>query len=185
MSNSCSLNRDVNSAQSAHFRTGRLRKPNTKPKKGGDKSAVAGVKSVRQLGCVSLDAEPPESVTISRKGTQFLGPIRRVRFSRAALRQANIRESKGPSLNKNTSPCAMKYEDRSAEETERQERRSHSDAWRLAKIFHKLKETAKATFFSPSDERFCQSHPQESRRNESLWCTWSAGQTVPLPNWKP
>ena len=40
-------------------------------KKGGDKSAAAIVKSVRQLSCVSQDAEPPESVAISRKGTSF------------------------------------------------------------------------------------------------------------------
>ena len=75
--------------------------PNKRPKKGGDKSAVAILKSVRQLGCVSQDAEPPESVTISRKGTKVSGPIRRVRFTRAALRQANIRDNKGPSLGKN------------------------------------------------------------------------------------
>ena len=42
----------------------------------GDKSAVAFVKSVRQLGCVSQDAEPPVSVSISRKGKKVLGPIR-------------------------------------------------------------------------------------------------------------
>ena len=59
-----------------------------------DKSAVAIVKSARQLGCVSQDSEPPESVTISRKGTKVLGPIRRVRFTRATLRQANIRKTK-------------------------------------------------------------------------------------------
>ena len=73
--------------------------PNKRPKKGGDKSAVAIVKDVRQMGCVSQDVEPPESSAISRKGTTILGPIRRVRFTRTGLRQANIRENKGPSLN--------------------------------------------------------------------------------------
>ena len=58
------------------------------------------VKDVRQLGCVSQDAELPKSVSISRKGTNILGPIRPVRFTRVALRQANIREGKGSSLNK-------------------------------------------------------------------------------------
>ena len=71
---------------------------NQRPKKGGDQRAVAFVTDVRQLGCVSQDVEPPESVTISRTGTKVLGRIRRVRFTRAALRQANIRENKGPSL---------------------------------------------------------------------------------------
>ena len=46
--------------------------PNKRPMKGGDKSAVAIVKSVPQLGCVSQDTEPPESAAISRKGA-FLG----------------------------------------------------------------------------------------------------------------
>ena len=91
--------RDANSAQSAHFRTGRLRNTQQKTQKGGDISAVAVVKSVRQLGCVVQDVEPPESVTVSRNGPQVLGPNRQVRFTRAALRRANIRESKGPSLN--------------------------------------------------------------------------------------
>ena len=54
---------------------------NKKPKKGGDKSAVAIVESVRLLSCVSLDAEPPATAAISRKGTKVLGPIRRVRFT--------------------------------------------------------------------------------------------------------
>ena len=47
----------------------------------------------------------------------------------------------------------MKSEDRSQQETERQERRARGDAWRLARSILKLKEQDKATFFSPSDER--------------------------------
>ena len=46
----------------------------------------------------------------------------------------------------------MKFEDRSQEETERQERCARGDAWRFAKKIFKLKETEKATFYSPSDE---------------------------------
>ena len=64
-----------------------------------------------------------------------MASIRRVRFTRAALRQANIREE-GPSLNKiqvklphQRSPYVMKFEDRSQEETERQERCARGDAW--------------------------------------------------------
>ena len=94
--------------------------PNKKPKKGEGKSAVAIVKSVRQLSCVSRDTEPPYSTTISKMGKRVLEPIRRVRFTRAALRQANIREREGPSLGKiqvkiphQRSPNAMKFEDRS------------------------------------------------------------------------
>ena len=86
------------------------------------------MKDVRQLGCALQDTEPLESSSILRKSTKVLGPIRRVRFTRAALRQANIRENKGPSRGKmqvkllhQRSPYAMKFEDRSQEETERQE----------------------------------------------------------------
>ena len=46
----------------------------------------------------------------------------------------------------------MKFEDRSQEETERQERCARGDAWKLAKKIYKLKEKDKATFHSPSDE---------------------------------
>ena len=50
------------------------------------------------------------------------------------------------------SPYAVKFEDRSREETERQERCARGDACRLAKSIFKLKETDKTTFFSPTNE---------------------------------
>ena len=50
------------------------------------------------------------------------------------------------------SPYAVKFEDRSQEETERPERCARGDAWRLVKIIFQLKEREKATFFSPPDE---------------------------------
>ena len=119
---------------------------------------MAKVGDVRQLGCVLQDTEPPESSLILRKGTRVLGPFRRVRFTRVALRQANIRASKGPSLNKiqvklphQRSPYAVKFEDRSEEETERQERCASGDTWRLAKNIYKPKEK-KNYIFSPADE---------------------------------
>ena len=82
--------------------------PNTKPNKGGDKSAVAAVKDVRHLGCVVQDAEPPESSLSSRKGPKVLGPIRRVRFTRATLRQSNIAWS--DSTQKSSSAQPLRYE---------------------------------------------------------------------------
>ena len=110
---------------------------------------------------MSQDAESPESVTISRRGTEDVGPIRRVRFTRASLRQPNIRDDKGPSLNKiqvksshQRSPYTVKFEDQSHEETEGQERCASGDAWTFAKNIFKLKETEKATFYLPSDEWF-------------------------------
>ena len=64
------------------------------------------MKSVRQLGCVSQDAEPPESVSFLRKGTKVFGLIRR--------------DNKAPPLHKiqvkrshQRSPYSVKFEDRS------------------------------------------------------------------------
>ena len=88
-----------------------------------------------------------------------LGSIRKVRFTQSALRQATIREKKGPSLGETQvknphqrSPNAMKFEDQSQEETDRQQRCARSKAWNLAKNIHRLNEEDKATFHSPAEE---------------------------------
>ena len=131
------------------------------------------MKDARQLGCVLQDTEPPEySSILGGKGTKVLGPIRRVRFTRAALRQANIQDTTGPSLNQiqvklphQRSHHAVKLEDRSQKKTERQERCARGDAWRLAKTIYKLKETDKATFFSPANE-WCLPAPSRIKPEE-------------------
>ena len=46
----------------------------------------------------------------------------------------------------------MIFEDRSHEETERQQRCARSKAWNRAKNIYKLKENEKATFYSPAEE---------------------------------
>ena len=93
-------------------------------KKNGDKSAVAMLKSTRQLGCVFQDMEPPKSSSIFRKSSNILKPIRCVYFTKAVKRHANIRDQ-NPSLGKicpgephQHNPNAPKFEDRSQEETE-------------------------------------------------------------------
>ena len=121
-----SQNRVVNSAISYRFRTERLRNNRIKSrKKDGDKIAVVFVKDVRQLGCVMQDTEPPQSSSNLRKGTEVLETIRRVRFTRPTQRQANIKESKGPSLGK----VRVKI----PHQRKRQERCARGEAWRLAK----------------------------------------------------
>ena len=109
-----------------------------------DKHAVAIVRIVPQLGCVSQDSETFDS----QRGKQSRGnpiqkvlrPIRRVRFTQSSLRQASIRKNKGPSLGKiqvklphPRSPYAVKFEDRSQEETVRQQRCAQSKAWNISK----------------------------------------------------
>ena len=90
---------------------------------------------------------------------KVLGPIRKVQFTQSTLRPASIRENKGPSLGKiqvkhppQRGPHAVKFEDRSHEETERQQRCARSKAWNLAENTYKLKENDKATFDSPAEE---------------------------------
>ena len=76
------------------------------------------------------------------------------------FKQVSIREKKGPSLGKiqvkiphQRSLHAMKFEDRSQEETEKQKRCARSKACNLAKNIDKLKVKEKATFYSPAEDR--------------------------------
>ena len=125
--------------------------PNKKPKKSNfpkrrendDKNAVAIVRSVSQLGCVSQDSDALVSQGRKSRGNpmqKVLEPIQKERFTKSTLRHASIREQKGPSLGKlnvkvphQRSPYAMKFEDKSHEETGRQQRCARSKAWNLAK----------------------------------------------------
>ena len=80
---------------SARLRTGMLSvNPTTNRKRIGNKSGEAILKDARQLGFVFQDIEPPESLPVLRNGTNVLGSIRRVRFTKAAQRHANIRENR-------------------------------------------------------------------------------------------
>ena len=90
---------------------------------------------------------------------KVFGPIRRERFTQSTQRQASIREKKGPSLGKiqdknphQRSPHAMKFEDRSHEETERQQRCARSKAWNLAKNIYKLEELEEREFVVDSGD---------------------------------
>ena len=120
--------------------------PSKRSKNNGEKSAVTMLKITRQLGCVFQDMEPPKSSSILRKSSNMLKPIRCVLFTKAVLRHADIRDQ-NPSLGRicpgdphQRNPNAPKFEDRSQEETEWQERCAREAAWRLAKNILKLKE---------------------------------------------
>ena len=83
-------------------------------------------------------------------------PIQRVRLTKAITRHTKIRDqhlSLGMICPGQRKPNAPKFEDRSQEETEWQERCAREAAWRLAKNILKLKEKNKAAFFSPSENR--------------------------------
>ena len=107
--------------------------------------------TTRQLGCVFQDMEPPKSSSIFRKSSNILKPIRCVQFTKVVLRHADIRDQ-NPSLGMicpgdphQRNPNAPKFEDRSQEETEWQERCAREAAWRLANSILKLKEKNKSS----------------------------------------
>ena len=95
------------------------------------------LKSTRRLGCVSQDIEPPKSSSILRKRSNIRKPIRCVQFTEAVVRHADIRDQ-NPSLGliclddpHQLNPNAPKFEDRSLEEMEWQERCAREAACRL------------------------------------------------------
>ena len=137
------------------------------------------MKIVPQMGCVSQDSGLLDSQRDGQsRGNpmqKVLGPVRRVRFTQSTLRQSSIREKKGPSLGKiqvqlphQRSPCAVKFEDRSQEETERQQRCAPSKAWNLAKNLDKLKEKRRLHSTRLRKYGYCRLHQQKSRRKDSL-----------------
>ena len=105
----------------------------------------------------SFRTQQQESLPILRKSTKVLGRIRRVRFTKATERHANIRENRDPSLGKiqaknlhERSRYALKFEDTSQEEIERQERCVRGDARRLTNNVLKFK-AKDEVFFSPTN----------------------------------
>ena len=106
---------------------------------------MAILKNTRQWDCVSQDMEPPKSSSILRKSSNVRKPIRCVRFTKAVLRHANIRDQ-NPSLGviwsgepHQRNPNAPKFEDRSQEETEWREQGAREAAWKLANNILKTK----------------------------------------------
>ena len=141
---STSQRMDADLVESALMHTARLMNSLAKGlKKNGDKSAVAMLKITRQLRCVSQDMEPPKSSSILRKSSNILKPIQRVKFTKAIARHTKIQDqilSLGyicPGDPHQRNPNAPKFEGRSQEETEWQERCAREAAWKLAKSVFK------------------------------------------------
>ena len=108
--------------------------------------------NTRQLSCVFQDMEPPKSSSILRKSSNIRKPIRCLQFTKAVLRHANIRDQEPslgvicPSDPHQRNPKSPNFEDRSQEETERQERYAREAAWKLAKNILKIKGENKTAF---------------------------------------
>ena len=97
--------------------------------------------------------------SILRKSSDMQKRIQHIKFTKTITHHTKIRDQ-NPSLGMicpgephQCSPNAPKFEDRSQEETEWQERCAREAAWRQAKSVLKLKEHQRATFFSPSENR--------------------------------
>ena len=73
-------------------------------------------------------------------------------------------------------PNAPKFDDRSQEETEWQERCAREAAWKLAKSVLDLKERDRATFFSPS-ENWCLLAPSNLKLEEREFVVDSGAST--------
>ena len=126
------------------------------------------LKNARPLGCVFQDMEPPKYSSILRKSSTISKPVRCVQFTKAVLHFANIRDTKlslgviCPGDPHQRNPNAQKIEDRSQEETERQERYAREAAWKMARSILELKEKYKAAFFSLS-ENWCLPSPSTNK----------------------
>ena len=136
-----------------------LKKKNEHHQRTGRPVLDAYSSNSRQLGCVFLCMEPPKSSSILWKSSSIRKPVQRVKFTKAVVRHADIRDH-NPSFGMicpgdphQRNPNSPKFEDRSFEETEWQERCAREAAWRLAKNVLKLKEQERATFFSLSENR--------------------------------
>ena len=132
-----------------------------KKRESDDKNAVAVVKIVSQLSCVSQDSDALVcQCRTSRENPmqKSLGTASKSTVHSVYATSSKYPGKKGPSLGKTQvqhphqrSPYAVNFEDRSQEETERQQR-CRSKAWMFAKNIHKLREKDKATFYSPAEE---------------------------------
>ena len=183
--------------------------PNEKPKKGhfpkrrksDDNNAVAVVKSVSQLGCVSQDSDALVSQGRKFRGDpmqKVLERIQRVRFTMSTLRHASIREKKGPSLGKinvkvphQLSPYTIKLKTGPMKRLNDSSDVLEARLGTLPKIYTSSKRTTKLHSARPRWNGYSRLRQQKSRRKESLQliqervCIWSVRKTLTLPNWRP
>ena len=101
-------------------------------------------------------------------------PIRCVRFTKAVVRHADIRDQNPspemicPSDPHQRNPNAPKFEDRSQEETEWQERCAREAAWRLAKNIFKKRRNIKQHSSHLRKIGACLRHQPLNQKKENL-----------------
>ena len=144
-------------------------KPSKRSKKESTQGAVAILNHRKVQGCVSQKSDPKKS--IQRRDEQVRGNAsagHTVKFSGRTWYEIRIRETKGPSLGiiqksdtHERNPCAPRFEERTPEETSRQE-----DCARIA-----ARNLAKTNFTS--------SKPMIKLRFTFLWTWWRQDQSPP------
>ena len=132
-------------------------KPSKKSKKESTQGAVSILKEKKVQGCASQNSDPKKSI-MRKAGQTRLGASagHTIKFSERTWYQIQMRERKGPSQGviqkgelHERNPCAPRFEERTLEETSRQEECARRAAWDLAKKILCSRPRTKATFHSP------------------------------------
>ena len=134
----------------------------------GDKSAVAILKDARQLGCVFQDTEPRNLYRVfteeehKRLGIDSTSAIHKsyAASCKHPRKQGSVARTFSSQSSHQRSTYALNFEDRSEEETERQERCARGDAWRLAKNILSSKKRTKLHSSHRPMSGVCRPHPQ-------------------------
>ena len=135
------------------------------------------------MGCVCQDMEPLKSIctekplaraSFLRKSSVMMKPIRRVPVTKAVRRHANIRDQKPsrgiicPGEPHQRNPNGPKFEDRSQEEAEWQERRAREAAWKLARNILKQRRNISLPSSHQRKTGVSLHHLKLNRRKENL-----------------
>ena len=149
-------NRCICGSNCLYRHAGGEEKPSKQSKKESTQGAVAILKQKMVQGCVSQNSGPKKSILRKAGQTRYKASAgHTIKFSGRTWYEIQIRERKGTSRGvvqkgepHERNPCAPKFEERTPEETSRQEECARKAARDLARKIHKLKAEDKATFYS-------------------------------------
>ena len=117
-------------------------KPSKRSKSESTQGALAILKEKKVPGCVSQNSDPKKSILRKAGQTRLNASADTVKFSGRTWYEIQIRERKGASrcvIQKGEPheryPCAPKFEERTPEETSRQEECARKAVWDLAKKY--------------------------------------------------
>ena len=131
-------------------------KPSKRSKKESAQGAVAILRQNKVQGCVSQNSDPRKSILRKARDVRLNASVgHTIKFSGRTWYEIRIRERTGPSRRviqesepHERNPCAPRFEERTPEETSRQEDCARKAAWDLARQIYKLRAEDDATFYS-------------------------------------